>query len=107
MLGIVVLILNRGGTSDWTELIVIVVSLVVWLVVTMDWDSLVAWLQLLRLVRRVIHAKFRVISSLIVLSDSLHAEMLLNKLYCLWIDFWLQNFPSIRTLYQSFSFFLW
>ena len=79
MLGVVVLILNRGGTSDRTELIVIVVvSLVVWLVVTMEWDSLVAWLQLLRLVRRVIHTKFRVIRSLIVLSDSLHAEMLLN-----------------------------
>lgn len=77
MLGIVVLILNRGGTSDRTELIVIV-SLVVWLVVTVDWNSLVAWLQLLRLIRRVIHAKFRVIRSLIVLSDSLHAEMLLN-----------------------------
>jgi hypothetical protein len=77
MLGIVVLILNRGCSSDWTELIIIV-SLVVWLVVTVEWDSLVAWLQLLRLVRRVIHTKFRVIRSLIILSDSLHAEMLLN-----------------------------
>ena len=50
MFGVVVLILNRGCSSDRTELIVIVVSLVVWLVVTKDWDSLVAWLQLLRLV---------------------------------------------------------
>jgi hypothetical protein len=77
MLGIVVLILNRGCSSDWTELIIVNVSLVVWLVVTMEWDSLMAWLQLLRLVRRVIHAKFRVIRSLIILSDSFHAEMLL------------------------------
>jgi hypothetical protein len=78
MFGVVVLSLNRGCSSDWTELIIVNVSLVVWLVVTVDWDSLVAWLQLLRLVRRVIHAKFRVIRSLIVLSNSLHAEMLLN-----------------------------
>jgi hypothetical protein len=78
MLGVVVLILNRGCSSDWTELIIVVSSLVVWLVVTMEWDSLVAWLQLLRLVRGVIHTKFRIIRSLIVLSDSLHAEMLLN-----------------------------
>jgi hypothetical protein len=77
MFGVVVLILNRGGSSDRTELIIVNVSLVVWLVVTVDWDSLVAWLQLLRLVRRVIHAKFRVIRSLIILSNSLHAEMLL------------------------------
>ncbi len=76
MLGIVILILYRGGTSDRTELIV-VVSLVVWLVVTVDWNSLVARLKLLRLVRRVIHAKFRVIRSLIILSYSFHAEMLL------------------------------
>lgn len=79
MLSVIVLILNRGRTSDRTELIVvIVISLVVWLVVTVDWNSLVAWLQLLWLVRRVIHTKFRVIRSLIILSDSLHAEMLLN-----------------------------
>jgi hypothetical protein len=78
MFGVVVLILNRGGSSDRTELIIVNVSLVVWLVVTVEWNSLVARLQLLRLVRRVIHAKFRVIRSLIVLSNSLHAEMLLN-----------------------------
>jgi hypothetical protein len=79
MLSIVALVLHRGGASDRTKLIVvIVVSLVVWLVVTVNWDSLVARLQLLRLIRRAIKAKFRIICSLIVLSYRLHAEMLLD-----------------------------
>ena len=51
MLSIIALVLHRGGASDRTKLIVvIVVSLVAWLVVAMDWDSLVARLQLLRLI---------------------------------------------------------
>jgi hypothetical protein len=58
MFAIVALVLHRGRTSDWTKLIVIIIPLVIWLVVTMDWKSLVARLQLLGLIRRAVCRKF-------------------------------------------------
>ena len=75
MFSVVALILNWGGTSDRAELvIVIIVLLVIGLVVSMDWLSLVTRLQLLRLIGSAIETKFRVI----VFSNSLHAEMFLD-----------------------------
>ncbi len=105
MFRVIALVLHWGSTSNWTKLVV-VVSLVVWLVVTVDWDSLVARLQLLRLVRRAIEAKFRIICCLIVLCYGLHTKMLLDKLNCLRVNFRLQYFSCIWTLNQSFSLFL-
>lgn len=99
MFCIVTLILYRRCPSDGAELIiVIIVPLVILLVVTMNWLSLVTRLQLLRLIRRAVKAKFRIIRSLIVLGNSLHTKMLLDKLYGLRIDFRLQYLASIRTL---------
>ena len=107
MFSVVALILNWGGTSDRAELvIVIIVFLVIVLVVSMNWLSLVTRLQLLRLIGSAIKAEFRIIGSLIILSNSLHAEMLLDKLYSLRVDFRLQHFASVWTLNQSLSFFL-
>ena len=107
MFSVVALILNWGGTSNGAELvIVIIVLLVIGLVVPMDWLSLVTGLQLLRLIGSVIETKFRIIGSLIILSNSLHAEMLLDKLYSLRVDFRLQHFACIWTLNQGLSFFL-